>query len=508
MNTKLQPPVSFEDQVTPTFTVPGTKKYWNQSYIYTETGLFFDIGPDDGSINSSISAQVFRFHNKDIDLNHQKQNVVFRKHLVYREFFTRSSDDLKKGCVESGNTFLNYLCKNTDKLSTFCKIGTTNDRIDPKHLFSVLEAYLINGGLLKENLNKQNNFPGIFSFDDIKHQIHLNKIKIGDPFQLFTMASKSKSSSLSLQTYINDCSGEDLEQVTDKMICYIPFLITHRCGNFFVQRLLVKSQAIFQLVVNIAQENFAQLAINEFSSRVLQLVIEKSESFCKFALSYFKNNLKMSLYSKASCHLIVACIKNTKDVSKIQFVNTFLVKNPIYMRNKFYQRILIAYIETASDSQVHGLASTLGAHTDICKLLENKTSGYLLLALIQRADATTLETIYELLTNDVSRLLEARYFLMVMQKLSQSQGQCPEFLANVFNILTQLNTSTVVCLSRNDMSMSQYLFVLLLCSNEDLESDLDRFLSRQDIKVQMSRFMNSSIYNKGAHSVTSFLGLK
>ena len=135
-------------------------------------------------------------------------------------------------------------------------------------------------------------------------------------------------------------------------------------------------------------------------------------------------------------------------------------------------------------SQVHGLAFTMGAHTDICKLLENKICSYLLLVLIQRGDATTVQTIYELLTNDVSRLLEARYFLMVMQKLSQSQ--CPEFLGNAFTILTKLNPSTVVYLSHNDMAMCHYLFVVMLCSNGDLKSDLDRFLNRQDIKVQRS----------------------
>ena len=506
MNTKLQLPVSYDDELTPKSKVLVTTKHWNQSYICTETGLLVVLDLIDGSTNSSKASKVCIYHKNDINLNHQKQNLVFRKHLVTREFFTRSSDDLKKGSVESGSKFLNYLCKNTDKLSTFCKIGTTNDRIDPKHLFSVLEAYLINGRVLKENLNKKSNFPGIFSFDDIKHQIHLNKIKEGDPFQLFTMATKSKESSLSLQTYISDCSREDLEQVIDKIKSFIPSLITHSFGNFVVQRLLVKSQTIFQLVLCIAKEKFEELAMNEFSSRVVQLVIEKSESFCKFALSYFAKNLKKSLYSNSACHLIVACIKNTKDVSKIEFIHTFVRKNPFYMGNKFYHRILIAYIETASDSQVHGLAFTMGAHTDICKLLENKICSYLLLVLIQRGDANSLQRIYELLTNDVSRLLETRYFLLIMQKISQSQ--CPEFLANAFNILTKLKKSTVVYLSHNYISMCQYLFVIILCSNEDLESDLDIFLNRQDIRVQISKFINSSIYTKGAHSVTSFLGLK
>ena len=380
MNTNLQLPVSYEDKVTLTFKAPVTTKHWNESFICTETGLLLGIGPNDESTKSTKAAQVCRYHINDINLNHHKQNLVFRKHLVSREFFMRSSSDLKeKENCASRSIDLPYQFKITDNLSSFSKKSTANERIDPKQLFSVLEAYIIKEGLLNEKFQKEKNLPGSYSFEDINHQIHLNKTKEGDPFQLFMMATKSKESCLFLQTYISDCSGEDLEEIADKIKIFIPFLITHRNGNFFLQRLLIESQAIFQLVVNIAQENFEELLMNMFSSRVLQLVIEKSESFCKFALSYFKNNLKISLYSKSACHLIVSCIKNIKDVRRIEFLHAFVRKNPFHLGNKFYHRILIAYIETASDSQVQELAFTMGAHKDICKLLENKTSSYMVI---------------------------------------------------------------------------------------------------------------------------------
>ena len=504
MNTMFQPLVSFDGVAVSTFKRQVTHKQWNQPHDRTDASLFLCSGPDAGSTNNSMAAQISRYHKSDIDFNHQKENLVIRKHLVYREFNMKNSSELKKDIVFR-DTCLPHSYEVKGDLSAFSKKGTTNYRVDPKLLNNVLEVYLIKYGLLKEKCLKETAFPGIFSLDDFKNQIHLNKIKEANPHEVFSLATESKESSLSLQAYISECNPEDLEHVIDKVKYFIELLMNHCFGNFVAQRLVVKSQAIFEHVECIALENFEEFMTNEFSSRVLQLIIEKSAIFCKFALNYFRRNIKKSLSCNSSCHLILACIRNAKDVSSIEFVHDYLRKTPRYMGNKYYQRILITYLQTASLSQVNGFAYTLGAHNSVCQILNKKACSNMLLVLIQRGDPTTIDSVNKLLKNDVSRLLETKYFLFVIQKLSQ--GQESEFLSNAFNILTNLATKKLQHLSQKESTMHTFLYVVMLCCNRELESNLDCFLNRPEVMIQTSQVIKSCFNKKSSDSITTILGV-
>ena len=499
MYTTFQSPVSNDGVALSTFKSQATPKPWNQPYNCIEASLFGESGLAARSIKSSKAAEIYRFQ-ENIYLNHQKQNLVFRKHKVCRKFTMKSSTEFKKNGVSSG-TCLPHSYEVPGELSPFSKKGATNQKIDIQQLHNLLEAYLIKDGLLKEKFLKETSFPGTFLFEDINTKILSNKIKDFNADEIFSLATESKESSLSLQAYISDCDVNDLERVIAKIKYFIPMLMNHCFGNFVVQRLVVKSETIFKQVECMAKEKFEEFIMDEFSSRVLQLLIEKSEVFCKFALNYFKRNIKKSISCNSSCHLILACIRNAQDVSSIEFVHDYLRRNPRYMGNKFYHRILITYLQTASDSQVNRLAYTLGSHYSLCQILNKKACSNMLLILIQRGEPTTLESVNLLLKNDVARLLETKYFLLVIQKLSQSQDS--KFLSDAFDILSKIKKSEVQYLFHSEKAMYQYLFVVMLCCNRDFDSNLDCFLERPEIKIQISKIMNSSITNRGVDSTTS-----
>ena len=505
MNTILQTPVSYDGVAVSTFKRQTTRKVWKQHQVCTYASLFFCSGPAYGSTNTSMAAQISRYHKSDVDFNHQKQNLVLRKHIVYRQFNMKNSSELKKNNLLSDNCFP-HSYKITGDLSAFSNKGTTNYKVDPKLLNSLLEVYLIKYSLLKEKRLKETAFPGIFQFEDFKNQMHLNKIKEANPHEVFSLATDSKESSLLFQAYISDCNPEDLQHIIDKLKYFIDLLMSHCFGNFVVQRLVVKSQTIFEHVECIAKENFKEYMKNEFSSRVLQLLIEKSETFSKFALNYFRRSIKKSLSCNSSCHLILACIKNAKDISSIEFVHEYLRKTPSYMGNKYYQRILITYLQTASASQVNGFAYTLGAHDSVCQILNRKACSHMLLVLIQRGDPTTIQSVHKLLKYDASRLLKTKYFLFIIQKLSQSQES--EFLNKVFNILTKLKTGMIHRLSLQESTIRQYLYVVMSCCNSELESSLDCFLQRPEIMIQTSQILESFINSISGDCTTSILGLK
>lgn len=125
-------------------------------------------------------------------------------------------------------------------------------------------------------------------------------------------------------------------------------LITHKFGSYVLQKLLSKDDLTMDLLMAYCLENFNSLILNEYSSRVMQSLIEKSSDFRKKALEKFEANFDLSLSKTTSVFLLISCIKCAEDSREYRFLILKLRSSPCLIGLKIFQRVLLAYVQHCS----------------------------------------------------------------------------------------------------------------------------------------------------------------
>lgn len=415
---------------------------------------------------SLLKAQsISKFHAHDVEKNHRDSNLRFKggnqpsiEESKTSNLPTALGTPQVQRRVLKGRQVMQNTCTSTKQKTTF----------GPKELdniFLKLKDNLCLRGILKEEPLKEVTLPGTYlPQDQSPEQIKFISIKEQKTETLITLATESKESSMSLQCIISDCSPDELSELTEMLSPHFSELINHRFGSFVLQRLLVHFNPSFNVVESLCRENFKELILNEYSSRVIQLLIEKSRDFGNFALFFFKSNFDQAIASSSACHLLVACLKNGPPTGMADFIICRLKQKPSLLGKKFFHRVLLTYLNTCTESNLDKAAAIFGVFEKLTKLFNRRATTTLVQTLLQRNHQPTIDAICYQITNNPKQLFETLHFSSSMHKLVQDRR--PLLIANFFSFL--VHNVECVCdkLRQNSNGQTQFWYLLLSCCSE------------------------------------------
>lgn len=423
---------------------------------------------------SSIS-QVLR-HVTAVEENHHKSNLVFKKtRSLGNSNLVSEAQPCQIHPVGSSNLTV------TRKPECGPESTSTNfDMINAEDLETISEEVhkiLRSKRLLKDFSFREATIPGTYIAEEAFDLEDCSSIlKDGNADGLLVMATQSKESSISLQCFISECRQSNLNLLASMMKEYFLDLITDKFGSFVLQRLLTNHQPSFAALEQICAANFNELACNQYSSRVIQLLIEKSKSFCDLALSFFEQSFELAVTSSSACHLLVSAIKNAHSAQASDFVLSYLRKSPALIGNKFFYRVLLTYVCHGDDSQLEKAATALGLKNRVVKYFNRKAAYAVVLAFLQRNHAPTIGAVCDHLAANPQQLLETRYFASCMQKLWQEKNAA--VTAPVFDSLMALPVPVLEKIGKKPDTLNLLVFIMINCCKDSQKSRTAEFLKQ------------------------------
>ena len=434
---------------------------------------------------STKAAWIARRHHKDIEGNHLQNNLGFHGPSKGRSHEVLTTLDTPSACSQHQHL---QKGKRSVESKSPSKTQTHFGKQDLELISQEIRKVLYSKGLLKEGSFREVAIPGTYCQEDLRvDQVDVVSLKESDPGQIFEMATSSKQSSILVQCYISECCLEALEIFNKKISPYYPQLMTHKFGSFVVQRLIAKHEAAFHQVTEISKSQFKILILNEYSSRVIQLLVEKSDDFCEFAMLFFQSNFNVAITSSSACHLLVSSLKCGETAGLGKCILNHLRQKPILLANKFFHRVLLTYLQIANHQQLDEAATDLGVEYRTLKLFNRKATNTILLTLIQREHLPTIEAVLAQLARSPLQVLETRYFTFSMNKLSLDKPS--SFTRSLMETLDSFNASLVKSLSKKPGVFCQYVFTLLQCSTEDQRPLVSSFLDRDEVRKPLLKIL-------------------
>lgn len=434
-------------------------------------------------------AKISASHADDVDLNHSSTNTVFRrarKHGIHRKLriATRPYEKIEDQYKTLGDE--------TDSTKSLSKASTNYDfAVLKKELAAILN--LEDFGHL--HASKDRTIPGTFasSNDDQNTTFFEGNLSEFDPEVIFRICVASKDSSLAVQTFMSECDEVSLDSFVAKIQPYLQEMVSHRFGNFVVQRLISKHLPTLKAVEKLARQNFQTLITNEFSSRVLEVVIQLSQSACDFALEYFRANFNEAILSNSACLILVAGIKQTPHFGKCAFIVERLREQRRILGNKFFRRALVTFLTVSPKEYLDQVASIMDVSSQFTQLFSRKATASVAVSLLQRDHAETWNALTRQLRRAPARLLARPLFVQSLARaVSLNQSG---YSREVTGILTSLAAKDAATLTASATIFGHFVFAVLLCAADCQATAVDRFLERPDIAAPLARLLEKQDWN-------------
>jgi hypothetical protein len=304
---------------------------------------------------------------------------------------------------------------------------------------------------------------------------------------LISYATESKEASMSLQSFISECSMDVIDTVREILLQNTQYLIIHRFGSYVLQRLITRDASSLQFLSNLCQTSFTNFMKNEYSSRVMQLLIECSNTFRKAAIKQMELNFLVVLESGAASHLLKACIKNSNAPEELDFVLNYMENYPVLTSSKLFRNVLMAYMQRCSTSRLRKIAVLLRLEHRFLFYLNSKSFTSLLFLLLERGERTATDLFLNLLRNYPLRLFACRCLHMLLEWITNLESDSCSFAKEVGYYLAYLPNAVISRLHRNGLTQF-YLYVVLSCLKDSDPTALSHFFAREIVSEQVARF--------------------
>lgn len=333
--------------------------------------------------------------------------------------------------ARNGNASTNRL-KNTlalkssnDNYSTDNKENSKKASGDLSHEFEKKEDELTAKKLLKG--------------DDVKIEATLPAICTIDQEGFLQIATKSKKDALSLQLHIESCSEDCINKLAIFCQSHLDQLLVHSVGNYTVQKLINRSPRLRRFVVQHCKPQFKLLSANEFSSRVMQRLIEKDQSFCSFALWSFRANLDSYIQGFSSVFLVSVALKSARSDEERNIFSPRLLKNVRKsMAKKYFKRVLVSYISSCDQDSLPWIFKIITrAFSQPSDFLKDRYSALMMLAFIERQFKSMEEMLIQSLRYQTPSILQSEMFGYFLSQLGSRDG-VDRFRSNLNTTLRSL----------------------------------------------------------------------
>ena len=276
-----------------------------------------------------------------------------------------------------------------------------------------------------------------------KFKISQRKILTSSYAELFNWATESKDSSLMIQNIIEFCSVECLKRIARLVFDNLAVLIKHEFANYLIQKLLTRRDSeIEQTVISYCKLFFRELAQNEYSSRVMQRLVEKDCKFREFCLSQFRVELEAFTIGLAPVYLVQSALKNAASEKERNILKNFIIENAdTWNENKFFKKILLSYLEGCPEVMLDYYYSKLKVEQNLPAFFKDKYSIFILLKLIGRRPHESREALWTQFRKHLLSILSQNFFGFFVGCLMKSEFM-PTIGSKILEILISVDGPT------------------------------------------------------------------
>jgi len=239
--------------------------------------------------------------------------------------------------------------------------------------------------------------------------------KIG-PSAMFSRWLATKELALGLQVGLDNFSMSALCSLSNYCRQNLERFIGHPRGSYVVQRLLRKCQnlALQDDLINYSIQHFETAASNEFSSRVIECLLEVSPKCVLILMKYLQTNLHIVLRNFATAFVVSKAIMVCSDENLRDIVSKYLTGDTKFMTNKYFKRILVAYAKSCSLQRLYFLSGLLNFKANISYFLEDKYSHQVFEVALQRGCPLAVSALEHSLHISVYATLQHKHFNTVI----------------------------------------------------------------------------------------------
>lgn len=343
-------------------------------------------------------------------------------------------------------------------------------------LLEKLERKVFPPQALRENPGRA--MPGLFMDIGPEGVPPMDFTKIEeDAVALIYQATSSRESSVGLQCYISECCPEKATIIAATLSAYFKKLLTHKYGNYVLQRLAGRDQTSKEKLAILCQRNLDKLIADEYASRVMQLLIESVPKFRQVVTTFCKNYFSEIVEMPSACHLLIACIKSSSRIEDFDFIARGISFQPTLLQIKSACRILGVYLPLCSSQSLDLIVSALRIKKHLLNHLNNRSINTVILLLLQRNNKALLGEIGKLMKFYPIKLLDTGFFKHILAKI---------FEENPHNLRLHFGGLLISLSDRQLRILRERPDLLDLCHYFALAFAKHQFENLEDAKLRLS----------------------
>lgn len=294
---------------------------------------------------------------------------------------------------------------------------------------------------------------------------------------LCSFCESSKELNLAFQRFIQEANPQELALIRNKAIAEFEQLVLHKHGNYLIQRIIKKDKVFANFVVETCVANFERLSNNEFSSRVMQLLVAVRADFRAFVHSFFKEHIHYACSKLTVTFQLMIAIRHSSKPADFAYVHQAMIQDHSLIGVALFKRVLISYFQFADEKMAN---ETWGYMKKICSFesfFDKKFNSLLLLMILRRGFGQILSDIFMQFSKKVADLIDRRCFKLVAEKLLQHKYEnCKRQLKDA---LTSASLSDLASLIKKAPTNFKYYLYLTVASFDSTEvKDLQRFIAK------------------------------
>lgn len=275
---------------------------------------------------------------------------------------------------------------------------------------------------LHELLKEKSSAPKDAEMTEESSCMHLFNFSKMTRDDFIRLATEDKTESRALQAKIASADDHELNTFVTLVHNTLPELIVNAYGNYVVQQAVLRSNHLTEVVVAYCTENFELLAANEYSSRVMQEIANVCKKFRLHVFDWFSKHLHLAIDSVPAVFLLTSALSASFDPEEFQALTSLVMsynsESKIF-KQKLYKRVLISFLENCSDTHFDAVCSAYRVTSRPLVFLDDKFGALIMLTLIQRGHAPTLDCLCKLISFQMEALFCTKFFKFLFFKLAK-----------------------------------------------------------------------------------------
>ena len=310
-----------------------------------------------------------------------------------------------------------------------------------------------------------------------------------DDSNLMEFCEGTKDLNVAFQQFIMNISQPAMTILREMAIREFNALIFNKHGNYLIQRIVQRDRQFSNFVTKACIENFRAFAADEYSSRVMQMLIKERADFRSFVHKYFEMDISYG-YSKITVtFLLLIAMRHSPDSSEYAYVHREMEKDHSLYEFKLYKRILISYFQFAKAAMVCDTWKLIMETQSFESFFDKKFSSLILLMVVRRGFDPAIRDICSQISRKMVSLIKRKYFKVVVEKLLQPKYKSCRAAMN--QSLSAISIRDLATLQKDSIeNFNFYLYVTIASFKESDTDQLEAYLKRikHFIPVETSDF--------------------